>query len=77
MALAAGWESADPMHMTALSLFDRSRVRPLPRCERCGNPAWAITPEGMLCETHTQAELAQATPERGQWVPRLLRKRRF
>src|SRR5690606_13951178 len=70
--------SADRLHMTALSLFETSRVRPMPRCDRCDTPAWAITPGGMLCEAHTRAELAKADAGgSGDWVPRLLRRRRF
>jgi hypothetical protein len=76
MGLLAAAVFVDRLHMTALSLFERTRVRPLPSCERCGDPAWAVTPGGLLCETHTRERLAEDTPRR-DWVPRLLRRRRF
>jgi len=59
MGLLAAAVFVDRLHMTALSLFERTRVR-----------------GGLLCETHTQERLAEDTPRR-DWVPRLLRRRRF
>lgn len=64
--------------MTAMNVFEGTRVRPLPRCERCQAPAWAVTPGGMRCEVHAKAELDEAIADnRADWMPRKLRRRRF
>jgi hypothetical protein len=64
--------------MTAMNVFELARIRPLPRCGRCDQTAWATTPDGARCEGHTVEELEQAIADNTcDWMPRRLRRRRF
>ncbi|MFP3913878.1 MAG: hypothetical protein ACLFWM_03315 [Actinomycetota bacterium] len=61
-----------------MNVLERTRIRPLPRCERCGATAWASTPGGVRCEAHATEELEQAIADhRADWMPRRLRRRRL
>lgn len=63
--------------MTAINVFETTRLRPLPRCERCDTTAWASTPDGVRCQDHALAELEAAIRDnRCDWMPRPLRRRR-
>lgn len=69
---------ADPYTMTALNVFERTGLRPIPRCDRCNSAAWATTPHGLRCQEHALEEMEDAIQRReADWMPRRLKHRRF
>lgn len=78
MAIPFPGVASDVMTMTALNVFEMTRLRPVPRCERCSTTAWAMTPGGARCQAHTMEELEEAiASHRADWIPRRFRRRRF